>query len=582
MTAWVVAASLAALLVGLEIRRPDRRRLLLRSGLVLLVVAALVLLLRPPMLPSQPGPHGVAVLLTPGADDAARGFLADSLPGAPTLSSPDSVADLGALQRRLPEAHTAILAGWGLRASQLMRHGTLALRRHPTRQPPGMTRLEWTREVNLGNAASAYLRLEASDGDRLVRFEGPGGERDSVQVPADSAGQVVFRVTPKSAGVARLLVAVEGASADTLPVIVRRGTLPAVLILEGFPSFETTFLRRWLAGQGGSVAVRTTVSRGRDRVDRVNLPTLALRPLSPGLLDRFDLVLIDGPTLAGLGPSERRALASAVESGGLGLLVTPDSLARRDPEFFPFRLSPTGDIDDRLVRPLWPQRADRSTTAVPAAAESIDPSPTLQTLMRDPVGRILAAAIRRGSGRLATSVVVAPSRWMLEQESAAFGGYWSTLLQATAHSRGDRWSVLLDGPAVPGLPVTLVLQSEHPSPVAIVLSPSGHTDTLGLVQDLTDPSRWWARFWPDLPGTYAVAREGEEPHPFVVEPSTGTGREARSRLDATAWWSELSEAGPAPEFRPVRRPLRPLGPFLLLLTSLGLLWGENRGLSPNR
>ncbi len=196
MTGWVVAAALAALLAALELRRPNRRNLAVRIVAVMVAVAALFLLLDPPRLPANPGPGGVAVLLTPGADALARRHLADSLPGVPQVASPDSAPDLDALRRRYPDLRTVVVAGFGLRASMLARHGDLEIVRYPATSPDGLIHLAWTKEVTIGDPVTVTARLEPAPRPRLVRFEGPAGGRDSVRVAADSTGPVSFRTTP--------------------------------------------------------------------------------------------------------------------------------------------------------------------------------------------------------------------------------------------------------------------------------------------------------------------------------------------------------------------------------------------------
>lgn len=579
MIVWAAAALLGAILVALEFRRHDPRNLALRVVAVSLAVICLAVLLQPPSVSVRSTAGGVVVLLTEGSDPPTRRHLSDSLAGAPVLTWPDSVADLDALRRRFPGLRTLVLAGWGLRASMLSSHHDVELLRRAAPLPAGFEWLDWTREVTLGDPVWVRARLKPGREPRLVRFQGPDGVRDSLPVARDSAGPVVFRTTPAAVGVASLVIEVDGSRAESLAVVVRPNRPPRVLVLEGSPAFETSFLRRWLAGQGASMAIRTTISRGRDRVERVNLPPLPLRPLNPALLDRFDVVLLDGTVLATLGKAERAALAAAVEIGGMGLLVAPDTLARKDPDFFPFRVTPTGDLEDRLVRPLWPGRNDRSATPVPAGAESIDPAPTLLPLMRDPVGRILAGTIRHGAGRVGTSVVQAPSRWLLEEEPAPFAGYWSTLLRTVARRHGDQWSIGADGPVIPGLPVSLILESDDSLPQATVTSPAGTLDTLGLVQDLTNSGRWWGRYWPAVPGVYTVTNRGGDPHPMVVEAGGPSMREAAARLAATGWWAEQSERPTALAPAARRTALPPLLPFGLLVISLGLLWGEARGVA---
>lgn len=577
MIVWGLATLLAVLLVAQEWRRPDHRRRVLRAALVVLAAAALAALADPPMLPGRPGPDGVVILLTPGADPPLRRHLEDSLPGSPVAVWPDSIRDLGAVRRRWPAARTVMVAGWGLREAWWSDLGGLALRTAPAPVPPGVSHLSWPRQVVLGDRARITGRVSAATPAGRVHLEGPGGERDSVAVSGDSTPVFEFEVTPTAAGLARYVLAPEHAPPETVGLAVVAARPPAILILEGSPSFETRFLRRWLAGQGARVAIRTRLSRDRDRIEQVNLPGLDLGSLTSALLDRFDLVMLDGPTLAALGPAERRALGAAVREGGLGLIVAADSAARADRDYFPFEVAPLGDGEDRQVRPRWEGQVAPATAPVPAAPGEFLDRPGQQALVRDPVGRVLAAVTRQGAGRVASSLLLAPSRWLLEEEPGAFAAYWARLVSATARPPGESWGLAADGPLVPGLPLSLVLSTTDPEPQATVRAPSGATDTLGLVQDLADPTRWWGRYWPRESGWHSATNRDGAPYSFDVESAAGPAREAAARLAATARRAELlSPAGGAAESVPTRRPLPSWIPFLLLVGALGILWGEGR------
>ncbi len=578
MIVWAGAALLAAALAWLEIRRPDRRHRMARAGLVVLAVAALAALLRPPVIPGTRSLPATVILATPGTIPALLDAARDSAPGAPVAWWPDSVADLDALRRKFPDAASVVVTGWGLREAFWEGHGHLAIRHLPSAPPAGFSGLAWPRSLTLGATATITGGVEGAAGPIMVGLHGPDGRVDSLSVLPDSGARFRFQILPGAAGRAEYVLTAPGMAPESLRLSVVQPRAPSVLVLESAPSFETTFLRRWLVPQGATIAIRTRVSRDRDRIERVNLDDVPLRPIRPELLARFDLVIADGGALGELGAAERRALEAAVRQEGLGLLVVPDPApAGREP-LFPFTLAPTGDPEERLVRPAWDDRSDRSTTAIPALPAELRVLAGQRALIRDPVGRVVAAATRVGNGRVATSLLLSPSRWQLEGEVGAFGGYWSLLFGAVARGGGERWSLVTDGPVVEQEAVALVLTTEDPDPVAVVHGPDGVPDTLGLAQDLADPARWWGRFWPRTPGWHGVTNRGGAAYHFDVGPPRESANEASARLEATARRATLSPVrlDEEPSIRPA--PLGPLLPFLVLVTALGLLWAEGRGL----
>lgn len=575
MIIWAAAALLGAALAGLEIRRADRRHLGVRVAAVLVAVAALAALVHPPMLPSTATRSATALLVTPGATPDEVGRLSDSLPGIPIVMWPDSIADLDELRLQMPNLRSLHVAGWGLRESFWIGHEALQVTAHPSPLPEGVSWLAFPERVRLGDAVPIVARLSApSDGP--LWLEHPDGTVDSLAPGLASDSVARFEGRTRATGEFIYVLGGVGLPPESLHVSVLPARPPAVLILEGSPAFETTFLRRWLADQGAAVAVRSRLSRDQFRTDRVNLPEIPLGTVTAALLDRFDLLLIDGATLQSLTIAERRVVDEAVRVGGLGMLVTPDSLARRAPQDFPFALTATGDLEGRLVRAIWPEQQGGTNAPVPSLAAEIAPAAGLRPLMRDPVGRIVAASASQGLGAIGTSMITAPSRWLLEEEPAAFAGYWQAIIRALARNPGDHWALAADGPPAVDLALSLVLVTEDTLPVATVIRPDGTVDTLGLARDPAEPRRWWGRYWPVAAGWHRATNRDGEPYPFHVSVVRESAREAAARLTATARRASTEPLALEIEAVPTRRPLSPLVPFLAFVLATGVLWGEDR------
>lgn len=576
MTVWLAALLAGGFLTALEVRRPDRRYLLLRVAAVLASSAALAALLHPPSVPAAAGTETTALLATPGGDDTLVNRLRAEMPAVPVFRWPDSVADLDALRRRLPTLRHLHVAGWGLRESFWTGHDDLTVTLHPA-SPRGVVYRHIPEVVRLGDPAPITARIEGAAPPLAVWIEHPGGSRDTLPSEALRDSVIRFQVTPRVEGPASYLLGVGDFAVETLRVMVLPPKPPAVLVLEDAPSFETTFLRRWLADQGTAVATHTRLSRDQYRTERINIAAEALRPLTATGLERFDLLVIDGATLARLAPAERGALDRAVHDRGLGVLVSPDSVARREPRFFPFTLLSTGDLDERLVRPVWPDQQDGSTRfPVPALSEVIRPAMTIRPLMRDALGRIVAAAAPNGAGMVGTSLVTAPSRWLLEEAPTAYAGYWARLISALARPRADHWMLAADGPPAVDHGLSLAVVTADSLPAAVIVRPSGTVDSLGMAPDPAEPGRWWGRYWPIETGWHFATVRDAEPYPFYVDLMRDTPHEAAARLAATARRvGGASPDIPAPA-TPRRQPLPPLIPFLVLVLATGALWGVER------
>ncbi|MFN2315820.1 MAG: hypothetical protein ABR551_06915 [Gemmatimonadales bacterium] len=576
MMVWAAAAALGLGLAALEARRADRRHLGVRMVAVLVAVASLAALVRPPSLPSLAPRTDVVLLVTPGANETAVARLRDSLPGVPMYRWPDSIADLADLRLHLPDLHRLHVAGWGLREAFWIGHDDMDVSFHPAPPPYGISHVAWPAVVRLGDAIPFVARLNAPTDEGAIWLERPNGTVDSLPLSGLAGPVARFQATANAAGEWAYVLGMPGIPAETLHVAVRPAKPPAVLILEGSPAFETTFLRRWLAEQGATVAVRSRLSRDQFRTERINLPGVALGTITETLLNRFDIVMLDGSTLQALSGAERGALDRAIREGGLGLLVAPDSLARRDAQRFPFRLTSTGDLDIRMVRPQWRGQRGGTSVPVPAMAEEIVAAAGVRPLMRDPAGRVVAATAAYGAGMVGTSMILAPSRWLLEEEPAAFAGYWQAMIAALARNRSDQWALAADGPPAVDLALSLVLVTSDSQPRATVTRPDGLVDSLGLARDPAEPQRWWGRYWPMEAGWHHATNGDGEPYPFHVSVLRDTAREAAARLMATARRAGASPVDSEGFQEPARRPLPPLLPFLALVVATGVLWGEGR------
>src|SRR5690606_21476240 len=141
---------------------------------------------------------------------------------------------------------------------------------HPAPAPAGAAWLGWPGVVRLGDAIDVVARFNATADTGSIRLQHPDGSVDSVSLGGLSEPVARFQATANAEGESEYVLGVPGAAAETLHVAVLPARPPAVLILEGAPAFETTYLRRWLADQGAAVAVRSRLSRDQFRTERVN------------------------------------------------------------------------------------------------------------------------------------------------------------------------------------------------------------------------------------------------------------------------------------------------------------------------
>ncbi len=572
MSRWLPLVALGLVLLALELTRRDRRLLALRLAALACVLGGAAVLLRPR---AGASPPGSLTLLTPGAPPGATGdYRVDDL----ASPGPGIVRQPGALGDSLRGAGAVALVGWGLLPSEWEAMPGATVSFTPAPLPRGITRLEAPQSLALGEAyrVAGAVHLEPGAAG-MVRLRRDSQAVDSARVSAADSS-FTLRDRPRAAGLAEYaleLAAGGAARREPLGVLVTRPPPPRVLVLEGSPSFETGFLKRWLAAGGGRVSVRTQVSRGRFRTEHLNGEGPALAAITPAALAPFDVVVADGPALAALGEAERGALRRVVQDGA-GLVVVPSLGTGLAPlaSFMPgARLEPRGEEPLRTARPRWTGQPRPSAGGIGVEAGVLT-VPGAEQLVQEEDGSALALARPLGAGAVAATLVAAPSRWVLDGDEDLYAGYWSRLLGRVARDTTSRLAWASDGPLRPGRGLTLTLVTGAAAPVIAVRAPDGGLDSVTLAQDPLDPRRWTGRYWPRATGWHQ-ASAGETRIAFRVHgPTEWLALEAATRERATRRALPAYPGRGAPSRLPRNR--GELFGFLLVVAGSVLLWWEHR------
>jgi hypothetical protein len=514
-----------------------------------------------------------AVLVTPGASDAAVRRLADSIgvERVLRLTGRDSLPDAGYIARHYGDARGLHVVGWGLVEAEWRALGTAPASVHAAPVPPGFQTATWPERVVLGDEIRVAGAFGTKAGTRVLLSDA-SGPLDSTTTRSD--GTFTLRTRPSAVGRQRLHLSASTA-AETLGVLVTPPPQRRALILTAAPSFEASALRDLLGKAGSSVAWRAGLSRGRNRAEFVNRPRTALDQIGDRVLSQQDIVIADGRALEALSDGERAALLRAIADSGVGLILIADdrgAAARR----FGFSLVADTAMAERLVRPRT-AGGRPAGSPVPAMPYALRPVFGVGAVLWGASGDVLAQVMPRGAGRIVVTLVAAPSRWLRSGERTQFAAYWTALLGAAAGTRhGDRWTV--SGGRVHE-PIRIVVRAAgRPAGQAVVrvIAPSGARDSLYLTRDAIDPTRWSAQYWPREVGWHEI--EGANEAAFLVTSATAwAAQRAAERLAATAHWSAI--APPAPAAGPPGRQQKPLPLtwwLALFVLAAGVLWADRR------
>lgn len=530
-----------------------------------------------------------------------------ALPGA-TTAPPDAVrvVDATHLRRTFPHLQRLRMEGDGLEAgeAQVLRGIAVTWQRPTSPGPrlPDLIDISAPRRLTVGERlpVQGRLRLPPGGGAVTVSLEGPDGVKQALDVRAAADGHAVFALTSATPAIApgafewQLRVGPQGKPL-VLGVWVTRPDRPRVLILQASPTVEAGRLQRWLAESGAPVSLRTRVSAEHMRFTTANGAPSDFARLDAATLGQLDVVVAGEPALMELSADERDALDTAMTEQGLGLLVIgPSAAGSVDAQFSPWIVRPDmrteGGDSMRLARLRLPDGRELPEP-IPVPPLDLASPPPGRWLVRDPQDRTYGAAVSRGRGWVARTLVMDTWRWLQGGHPETYATYWSALLSAVARPAAPAggWSFESGSrPVFPGEPIRLawISAADSPLPAADVNPPGGSVGApvpLTLARDPRDPARAEAVYYPALPGWHDVAaRPNGSTLAFYVHASAALpGLRTERRRDATALLAGTGAGGPTipPNSDLARFPplLVTAAWFALFVASASALWWEQRG-----
>ena len=344
--------------------------------------------------PRQASTAGTLVVITANAGQVAlpvalQGQPRVALPEAPASTGVERVPDLGTALRRHPGVRTLHVVGDGLEARDRDALGGRHVVFSPGALPNGFVEVAAVDVVAPGDTFVASGRVNAVPRATAV-LRDPAGQRIDAG-PVDAQGRFRLGGVARLPGPALFRIDVQdagGAVADTvsLPVWTEPAPPPRVWVLAGAPNAEGKYLRRWAMDVGIPLHLQVSLGGGIQLGD-------APLPMTADTLRRFDLVVLDARSAAGLGEGQRAVLDAAVREG-LGVLVRADG-----PLPIPLQrtlgLSSVGndEAEFRLPRPApdddaWRARRGAGTADLPVDADAVPGGVPVLTrrMARMPIG----------------------------------------------------------------------------------------------------------------------------------------------------------------------------------------------------
>ncbi len=571
-----VVLSLCAVLfvwcVARELRRVPNKRLGLRLGLNFIAILALALLGLEPVRLHESSQKKIALLtdaLPPETVDSLAQSNAIEVFTLDEKNQAQHIQDAGFIARHFPSSEIHIF-GHGLNQVDLTRLRGHLLVFHQSEPPKGVVELESKPTVVIGERL-LVKGLVRGNFECLI-FKANGIAIDSLRNLKEET-RFEFSFTPKQLGKLALSLVLDGKEEKWGAMVLPFKPL-SILVLQSKPTFEIKYLKNFLAEKGYRFAMRVMVGKARYREEFWNMPSQSLAPLSRKVLSRFDVVMIDGETLARLTLSERVALERAVTQEGLGVFITElDSLLQQQPSlkfFLPFRL--------RLHQAREQTVSGKHFKSPPISLEgfTIGLDFGTQSLLEDSDGQSVAAFHQKGFGRIAISLVQNAYQWKLAGKSDVYAAYWAYLFSAIA-KRASETTISVPTISIVHEPIEFRIQTALDSPRVVIQEGSQET-FVPLRQETLNPTAWRGRYWAKESGWIAFKVNGEEQLWAYVSDETAFEalRQERCRKE-TLKIVQQNVAQDADKTKKVELDATPmLWCALCLMLTLGGLWIERK------
>ncbi|MCK0107756.1 hypothetical protein MWU58_00485 [Flavobacteriaceae bacterium S0825] len=197
--------------------------------------------------------------------------------------------------------------------------------------PKGISHFAYNTQNTVGNKAlfsGKYVR--PIKGHKLLLEDPAGKALDSIILNNDDSQEFQLSTNLKVKG-AFVYQLVEKDSVDNiikkdpLPLTIKEKQPLHFLIVNASPSFETKYLKNYLAEAGHKVLVRSRLTKDRYKYEYFNMENKPTIRFTQEELKTFDIVIIDLLSLTGLSNNAKNAFETSIKADGLGVFIQPES-----------------------------------------------------------------------------------------------------------------------------------------------------------------------------------------------------------------------------------------------------------------
>ncbi len=459
---------------------------LVRIGVSFFAIAFLALIALKPQTHIEKDGQ-VAVILTPEFNELQLDSLKQEYKGLKTFAY--SKGEILFNSDNTPSA--VFVLGNGIQDFDLWQLSTIAAQYLGGNDLQGVTHLKYNTQELQGNRLAlfgSYANPKA--GNQLVLKDPGGNALDSVTLTNNKSqlfqlganlnvlGNFNYQVTEKDS-LGQVL------TQDIVPITVVEKQPLKVLILNGFPTFETKYLKNFLAETGHQVVVKNQITTARYKYEYFNMDKKPKVNITQENLSYFDLLIIDTKSLNGLSTVQQNTLKNVVKDHGLGVFIQPDAgyfSGNKPLVTFSFNTQKSKDValaaypKERIKKYDYQFKQD-------FLLEAINRSDS----------QIWSAYRRLGLGRVGTTVFRNTFELVLNGQTKTYQAIWSKILAKVSKPKDQslEWASN-NNLAYVNRPFKFKLRTSITNPTVV----SNNADLIALQQDANLASLWSGKDFP--------------------------------------------------------------------------------------
>ncbi len=386
-----------------------------------LAISALALIALRPATSESGEPFKMAIL--------TDGFDQEQLDSLSKVHSDLSIKDYVAGKPILDSSNkpnSVFILGHGIKAYDLWQLDSTEAKHLKGNDIKGITKLHYSSKNSVGSKAKFQGNyLDAIGGHKLV-LENPSGviidsmtlskdETQKFQLSTDLKvrGKFLFQLIEKDS--LNTII-----SKDPLPIIVTKENQLSILIINDFPTFETKYLKNYLAKKGHQVLIRSKLTKDRYKYEYFNMTKRSPVAFDLKTLQKFDLMLIDAISLNSLSRGSINSIKKTIVDQGLGVFIQADQGFYNSND----RLTQFKFQRDNIVSTIFKDRPRIKLTTYPYKFRS---EFSLQTIQTSGVKTLSAYKIL-GMGRVGTSILQNSYELVLNGHADMYQELWSSVL----------------------------------------------------------------------------------------------------------------------------------------------------------